>query len=754
METLDSQLNDAQSTAAFHGDGPLLVLAGPGSGKTRVVTTRIAHLVNQGVAGSSLLALTFTNKAASEMASRVAELCGAPVWVSTFHRFCSRLLRQYAALIGLDEFFTIYDADDSLRLVKDLMDGGQVNTGKYSPRQLAQTISRAKNELLAPDELASSSRPLDVITSELLPLYQQRLMASNAVDFDDLLLHVVRLLHENHELRQQLDQRYKYILVDEYQDTNLAQYAIVRGLSIDSPNLTVTGDPDQSIYSWRGANINNILRFERDYPGAKVVRLEQNYRSTKRILEVADKLIVANKQRKSKSLWTDNQQGAPVKLVEYESGQAESNGIVDEIAMAIDAGKVTPRDFAVLYRTNALSRSLEHAFRARGIPYQVVRGIEFYKRKEIKDIIAYLQLTLNPRDDLAFMRVINAPPRGIGKVTLQRLRTFADSHHIGLLDAVNEPRFHSGLSARFRKILQKLAAELRQLSSLGAGRVEPAVRQILEATGYVTHLKESNSEEDQQRLANVEELCTAAAEFDQTHDPSTGLSGFLEQIALVNETDDWAESTDRVTMLTLHAAKGLEFPHVFIMAVEDGILPHERSLENPDALEEERRLLFVGITRAKTKLQLSYSRRREYRGRSGSRIPSMFLIDLRQSNLEFQRHESPTWPLHNDASEYVDEPPVAVKATAKRSVTPATARLTTAAEMLAGNGRQEPSADECKDLQPGAVVLHPEFGPGTVVDITGSGRSQTVSVRFLPASITRTFYLAFSELRMIKSESC
>ncbi len=477
------------------------------------------------------------------------------------------------------------------------------------------------------------------------------------------------------------------------------------------------------------------------------MRLEQNYRSTKHILEVADRLIQANQRRKAKSLWTENDHGVPVKVVQYDSEHTEAEGIVDEIAMAIDTGQSTPGDFAVLYRTNALSRLLEHAFRSRGIPYQVVRGIEFYKRKEIKDILAYLQLILNPRDDVALLRVINAPPRGIGKVTLQRLRAFADQHQLSLLDALQDANFLAGLTPRFRRTLGNLAQELNQLANMQAQLVEHAVRRVLEVTGYSSHLSDSSSEEDQQRLANVEELCTAAREFDRTHDEQVGLGGFLEQTALVNETDDWQDTLDRVTLLTMHAAKGLEFRHVFILALEDGILPHERSRDNAEALEEERRLLFVGVTRAQDRLQLSYCRRREYRGRSGSSIPSMFLMDVRRAPIDFQCREGPTWPVPNDAFDYPRPPRATVAPSNPRAaVTP---QLMTAADMLAGNGcGLEPASG---DLQLGSLVLHPEFGPGKVVDVHGSGKSQTVAVHFLPSATTRKFRAAFSPLRTIKS---
>ena len=760
--TTDLGLNDAQLAAVRHGDGPLLVLAGPGSGKTRVVTERVAELIRNGARPINILALTFTNKAATEMAERVARASNSPgVWVSTFHRFCSRLLRQYASMVGLNERFTIYDTEDSQSLLKSIVAESDVRVGRHTPRQIAQAISRAKNDLICPEDLAGSHRPVDVVAAEIYPLYYQRMLAANAVDFDDLLLHVVQLLHENAELRAELDQRFRYIIVDEYQDTNLAQYAIVRGLSIDQPNLTVTGDPDQSIYGWRGANIHNILRFEQDYPGAVVVRLEQNYRSTKNILEVADRLISQNKQRKAKTLWTENATGDAVRMVEYDSGQAEAEGIVDQIAEAIDASSLRPRDFAILYRTNALSRGLEHAFRSRGIPYQIVRGVEFYRRKEIKDILAYLQLIVNPQDEIAFLRVINAPPRGIGKVSLQRIKTFAQEHRLSLHEAAQDPAMLATVSKKIRQAIQEFCDLLKQLYQLSEGPVEFIVSGLLDKSGYKEHLEESQHEEDRQRLANIEELCTAAREYDTNQGDQGTLEGFLEQAALVNDTDDWADESDRVTLLTLHAAKGLEFPGVFIIATEDGILPHERSIQDPDQLEEERRLLFVGLTRAKQRLQVSYCRTRDYRGKSQRRVPSCFLMELHHPNIEFQRQESLTWPTQNEIADYAraEQNRRLEEQRERYQTTPETnapARLMTAAEMLGDEmlGDEEAATAERPPADPaamkiGCLVIHPVHGPGKVIEVSGSGKKTTVAVQFVESASQRKFRVAYSPLKTV-----
>ncbi|MBL7042247.1 MAG: UvrD-helicase domain-containing protein, partial [Pirellulaceae bacterium] len=454
-----SSLTPPQQEAVRHINGPLLILAGPGSGKTRVVTHRIAHMLQKGVPAWRVLALTFTNKAADEMRSRVERLvAGRGVWMGTFHSFCARLLRSHASLVGLNANYSIYDTDDSKKALKLAIEESDVDLVRTRPEAIANAISWAKNNLVTPEAyIPQEGEPLDAIVQKVYPAYRKRLLESNAVDFDDLLLHVAMLLKGSPELRATLDERYRYILVDEYQDTNLAQYAIVRALSINHSNLAVTGDPDQSIYGWRGANLNNILDFEKDFNSVKVVRLEQNFRSTPNILRAADQLIAYNVKRKPKRLYTEKPDGAPVKLVVYESARDEADDIAQNIAEAVNGDKRCPKDFAVFYRINALSRQLEHALRRARVPYQVVSGLEFYQRREIKDVLAYLHLLNNPQNDVAFLRIVNTPSRGIGKKTLERLTAHARRHGRSLLEAARESRQVSsiakGISAKISRFV-------------------------------------------------------------------------------------------------------------------------------------------------------------------------------------------------------------------------------------------------------------------------------------------------------------
>ncbi|MCA9155508.1 MAG: UvrD-helicase domain-containing protein, partial [Planctomycetales bacterium] len=637
MDDVFASLTPSQCEAVRHVDGPLLMLAGPGSGKTRVVTHRIAHMLQQGVPARQILALTFTNKAADEMRMRVERMMPRqPVWIGTFHRFCSRLLRRYASLVGLQENFSIYDTQDSRRALKQTIQDIQLELQRTTPDQIAHEISRAKNEGLTPDTYEPRRDSfLGPIVAKAFPAYQSRLLASNAVDFDDLLVHVSVLLRDNPELRSQLDERFRYIMVDEYQDTNSVQYAIARLLSIDHPNLAVTGDPDQSIYGWRGASINNILNFDRDYRGAKVVRLEQNWRSTPNILRVADELIRRNVRRKEKTLWTDRPEGRPVRLLTYPSGRDESDDIVRRISQAVASGQRRYRDFAIFYRINALSRALENSLRAAGVPFQIVGGLEFYQRKEVKDVLAYLQLLNNPRDDVAFARVVNTPTRGIGAKTIQRLAEHGRRYQLSMLEAAREAGLIESLSKRAAVMVAKFVSIVDRMSvGLASSTVEETMARVLDESGYRHSLEMSDSEEDYDRLANVEELITAAREFDLQHAEDGGLDAFLEQVALVNETDNLAGEVDQVTLMTLHAAKGLEFPVVFIVALEQGLLPHEYSSNDPDQLEEERRLLFVGITRAEEELSLSTANYRSFRGEWRAAVPSEFLMELPRAEME------------------------------------------------------------------------------------------------------------------------
>jgi DNA helicase II / ATP-dependent DNA helicase PcrA len=649
--SLDS-LNPSQRLAATHVEGPLLVLAGPGSGKTRVVTHRIAHLIFAGVPAEQIVALSFTNKAADEMRRRVSELVGPqPVEMGTFHRFAARLLRRQARLAGLTSDYSILDPDDAGSMLKRAAKKLGLSLTHTPIDRVAGVISRAKNDLLTPESFEPRwGRPVDEVAQRVWPVYQQMLLAANSVDFDDLLVHVARMLMDNADLRHMLDARHRWILVDEYQDTNAVQYCIVRGLSIDHPNLAVTGDPDQAIYGWRGASIRNILEFERDYPAATVVTLEHNYRSTSNILGTADRLIAHNSRRKPKRLITDAPPGPPVRIVLDASSHDEADRIADEIAIALAGGARTPRDYAILFRTNALSRSLEVALRGRGVPYALVRGLEFFKRREIRDVVAWLRLLKNPRDDEALLRVVNVPPRGIGKQSLDRLLSWAGDHRASLLEAAAVAPTIQGISKRSATALVqfgRLHGELAELAGGAASSVAALLGAVLDKTGYRTMLAADGGDEGgEDRLANVEELVTAARQCDESFQPvvpgDDALGAFLESTALVADTDAWDAQENRVSLMTLHAAKGLEFPVVYLVAMEDGILPHERSLDHPDQLEEERRLVFVGITRGREEVHASASRMRDYRGTRRISAPSLFLTEMTGTETVVTGAEAPT----------------------------------------------------------------------------------------------------------------
>lgn len=768
MNPLLDSLTASQREAVLHKDGPLLILAGPGSGKTRVVTHRIAHLLDEDVHPSQILALTFTNKAADEMASRVEQLVGdRGVWISTFHRFAARLLRGHAALVGLQENFTIYDAQDSRQVLRRVLGDAEDAFRHVTPERVASAISRAKNQLVTAEEYnPRSDSVIGSVVAEVYPEYQRRLLLSSAVDFDDLLLHVARLLKENPEVRATLDDRYRYVLVDEYQDTNRAQYVILRALSHDYPNLSATGDPDQSIYGWRGADINNILEFEVDYPEVRIVRLEQNYRSTKRILRVADALIENNIRRKQKTLYTDNDDGQPVRLVAYASHKDEAESIAASIAADVRADRRRPRDFAVFYRINALSRSIEDALREQGVPYQIIHGQEFYQRKEIKDILSYAKLINNPRDDMALLRVINTPARGIGRKTVEHLSQHALRLGLTLLEAAREAGAIEGLANRSAVKVAKFVATFDRMCEVASEPIEEVLGTVLTFSGYREVFEGSESEDDLNRLANIDELLTVAREFDSQQPTPGRLEEFLEQTCLVNEIDDWEEETDKVTLMTLHAAKGLEFPVVFLVAVEQGLLPHERSREDPGQLEEERRLMFVGLTRAAEELQLSFAVMRSFRGQRRRTVPSPFLmelpreemdrVELRATDVPWSSDLDDTWrddAVWDDGDSYDGQPSSWPPKTKRRTGgrrRGSTATLTTAAE-LAGTEMAGPNARDTDRVSPdrftqGMVVTHPELGVGKIVALSGEGAQRKATVAFATAG-QRRFVIAQSPLK-------
>jgi DNA helicase-2/ATP-dependent DNA helicase PcrA len=720
-----ADLTDDQKAAVTHGEGPLLILAGAGSGKTRVITRRVAYLLQGGVRANNILAITFTNKAAGEMKTRVEKLApGNKVWVSTFHSLGARLLRQYGERLGFDRNFTIYDMDDRNKLVKDALDAAGFDNVKFSPDRIGGAISKAKNALKTPPQYEREATDFFQKTvAKVYPLYEKRLRAANAMDFDDLLYLPAMALKTNAELRAELDARFRYVLIDEYQDTNSAQYELAKRLSLDYDNLCVVGDPDQSIYKWRGSDIKNILDFERDFPAARVITLAQNYRSTKAILHAASAVIGHNKQRKKKDLVTDNPQGEPVGVLTFDSGLDEAEGVVVRIKEAVRSGAFKYRDHAIFMRINALTRSLESAFVKHGVPFQIVKGLAFFERKENRDVLAYLRLLANPLDGISFLRVVNEPPRGIGKVSLDRLRSFAADQEIGLLAA-------AGQVARVTEIKGKAATGLRDfhrmITDLRTKLDLPPhelVRVVLEKTGYTAMLRESGDEDDAERLANVEDLVSAAKQFHDTNPEST-IGDFLEQITLASDVDGWDEQADHVSVMTLHASKGLEFPVVYVLAVEQGLLPHERSLANDEEVEEERRLCFVGMTRAMKELYLCHARMREFRGQNNYCIPSTFIGELPR-----EVQAGGTGMARNAARTAADE---------------WRAKVAPAAKDWADTGARPflPPKKPHPDLKPtipdlpetglavGVLVQHEEFGAGRVTFVGGYGALRLVKVRF------------------------
>ncbi len=750
MDHDDLTLN--QRAAVEHFDGPLLVLAGPGSGKTRVITRRIARLIERRVAPWSILAITFTNKAAKEMATRVERLIpGERIWVTTFHKFCARILRQHGAAVGLQPNFSIFDTSDQHQLLRQILHDEDIDSTHYPPAKFSWRISQAKQELITPELYLARHEEqignhLDAVMTRVYPKYQQRLLEANGVDFDDLLMHVATLLREQDGLRAELDQRFQYILVDEYQDTNQAQYQIVAALSQIEPNLCATGDPDQSIYGWRGAQIENILRFERDFPQVKVIRLEQNFRSTPEILQAADQLIAHNKQRKPKRLTTDNESGPPVEIRLYVDGRQEAESLASDIREQVASGAKKWSDFAVFYRVNALSRILETAFTTLKVPYQVAAGVAFYERAEIKDLLGYLRLIENPRDRAAFLRTVNTPARGIGKTSLERLVRWADAANVRLLDAARCAEQATGVSSRAVKALKQFASLIDELRGLSGGAVAALLSQVLQRTGYLQG--DEHSEDDLQRKGNVNELLSATRQYDEQDLEGGGLGAFLESASLAQDVDTLDPEQGAVTFMTLHAAKGLEFPCVYIVGVEQNLIPHERALRQYEAreIEEERRLLFVGITRAEEQLVLTQTLRREIHGRAMPTIPSEFLSEMALTPVDATRDTMRFDPDEFDVDERLAAPAPKLKSPKAASVL-ANLRLTTGAALAAGSSQP---ADVPQGFSTGMRVRHPRYGLGVVRSTSaGMARLRTVTVEFEEDGRTETFVAAKCPLQPV-----
>ncbi|MGA2266107.1 MAG: DUF3553 domain-containing protein [Phycisphaerae bacterium] len=737
-----ADLNEPQRQAVRHVDGPLLVLAGAGSGKTRVITRRVAYLISQGVPPGEILAITFTNKAAEEMRRRVLDLrVPAGATVSTFHSLGARLLRELAEPANLSPNYSIYDRDDQLRVAKIAVQELDL-PGGIAPANALAAISFAKNALKSPEAYAGEAEsPFQRRVAEIYRRYEQLLAARNALDFDDLLLRLACLLRDRQDIRQNLGRRFRYVLIDEYQDINHAQYVIAHGIALEHGNIAVTGDPDQSIYAWRGADIGNILEFENDYPNAVVVRLEENYRSTAPILAAASRLIAHNTRRKHKELWTRRPGGQAVRTVRLDDERAEARYVASAVA-ELTAGGGDRGEIAVFYRVNALSRVLEEAMIRQGIPYRIARGVEFYNRKEIKDVCAYLRVLANGADDISCRRAINSPPRGIGPSTLNKLAQFAATRGLSLLDACRQ----AGPEVLGNGPAKKVAAFVAVIDEL-AKDLDPPIGRIVEETVRRSGLTEAlgADEEGRQAAANVAELVTAATEFDTTEGGS--LVDFLGRISLVSDIDHF-DGAGVVTLMTLHAAKGLEFDHVFLVGCEDGMLPfrrggdelHATSWRAMDAedLEEERRLAFVGMTRARNQLVLTCVQRRMIHGRTESQTPSPFLAELDGPGVQTQ-----------DATTPQVEVARARRGAARRGGFYADVDERAAIEAIEAYEVVLAVPEEYEHLRPGCWVRSPHFGAGKVMQIKNPWPETRVVVDFAHHG-RKTLVLKLAHLEMME----
>lgn len=631
-------LNPAQTQAVAHTDGPLLIMAGAGSGKTKVLTCKIAALLEKGISPYNILAITFTNKAATEMRQRVDNMIGEKakyVWLSTFHSFCARFLRFEIEALGIyKKNFVIYDTADAQTLIKNCLKELNLDEKQYAPYAVQSTISNAKNMMLSPEEFARDAGDFFARkVAEIYDVYQQHLLENNALDFDDLLMLAVKVLKEHSDVREKYQDRFQYILVDEYQDTNGAQYQLTTLLAGKYRNLCVVGDADQSIYGWRGADIRNIMDFEKDYPEAAVIKLEQNYRSTKTILNAANSVIEHNIDRKPKELWTNNPQGE--KIIHYTASDErdEADFITREVVKQKTLFNASYGDMAVLYRTNAQSRALEEGFMHAGVPYTMVGGLKFYDRKEIKDILAYLRLIYNPEDTVSLMRIINVPKRSLGAVTMNKLAEFADMYNMNLFDAVSAPET-APITPKAKHALTAFAEFIMEMSNLSMQiSVHELIEKVMEKSGYVAELEKENKIENQTRLENMQEFLSVAKNFEATSEEPT-LENFLSTVSLVSDIDNADIEGDSVTLMTMHSAKGLEFPIVFLAGMEEGLFPHARTLMNEAEIEEERRTCYVGITRAERKLYITNAQRRMIFGRGVSYEPSRFISEIPVQYLE------------------------------------------------------------------------------------------------------------------------
>jgi DNA helicase-2/ATP-dependent DNA helicase PcrA len=712
-ETYLADLNPAQREAVLHTEGPVLVIAGAGSGKTRVLTRRIAHLLGAvGVKPPEILAITFTNKAAGEMRDRVQDLVGPPAraaWVMTFHSACGRILRREAQRLGYRSNFTIYDSADQVRLVKRCLEELERDPKRFTPRGIHSQISNAKNTLVGPLEYAERvSSFYDQTVAEVYDLYQKRLFASNAVDFDDMLFLTVDVLERFPEAREKWQEAFHYILVDEYQDTNHAQYRLLQLLAEKHRNVFAVGDPDQSIYGFRGADIRNVMEFEQDFPGSYTIALEQNYRSTQHILDAANGVISHNRERKEKNLWSELGDGDPVRVIEVEDEHAEARYVAAEIALLVEEG-FSGSEVAVFYRTNAQSRVLEDVLVRQGIAYQVIGGPRFYERAEIKDLVAYLQVLDNPYDAVSLIRIATRPRRGIGDSTLARLATWADQREISLWEATAEAE-NAGVGTAPQKALKAFRVMIESLmASAHELEVPELIEAVLQRSGYMESLEAERTIEAQGRIENLQEFVSVAREWREQAEDTT-LSSFLQEISLYSDQDAIRGDGSLVTLMTLHNAKGLEFRAVYLIGMEEGIFPHSRSIEE-QGIEEERRLCYVGMTRAEERLTLLHASSRMLYGGRNHNLPSRFLDELPDAHVERDRLRPSSWSGYGTPRQSQIQP-----------------------------------RDDVPDLSTGDSVRHSTLGEGVVVQIEAGG---LVTVRFADDGSERKLMLDYAPLEKL-----
>ena len=727
MNSLLTGLNKEQQQAVQHTEGPLLILAGAGSGKTKVLTVRIAHLLAQGVNPYEILAITFTNKAAKEMKSRVEGLVGDVanrIWLSTFHSFCAKFLRfELDNFLGYNSNFTIYDTSDSQAVIKAALKALNLDDKYYPVGAMIAAISDAKNKLLFASDFRKQARDFyQQKVADVYEYYERELRKNNALDFDDLLLVAVKLLQSNEAVLDKYSKRFRYVMIDEYQDTNHAQYLLAKLLASHWKNIAVVGDADQSIYAWRGADIQNILDFEKDYPNCTSIKLEQNYRSTKIILDAANAVIENNEGRPKKNLWTDKTEGAKIQHFTAQSEHEEAAFIGDTIAKKHDIHGVPYGDMAILYRTNAQSRVLEEALIKRALPYTMVGGTKFYDRKEIKDVLAYLRVLYNPFDDLSLLRIINVPKRSIGATTVAKLQDYARANGTSLFMTLTQLHLVDSIKGKTKEKLEEFGILIFTLVAEMEDRtVLDILESILDRTGYLAQLEESTDPQDQARAENIGELLSVSKDFQDTN-PSGTVEDFLEQVALVNDVDSFEQEESKVTLMTLHAAKGLEFPIVFLGGLEEGLFPHSRTLMNPEEIEEERRLAYVGITRAEKELYISNATTRTVFGRTSSYLPSRFIDEIPEELVDGLRAKR---KVPDDIKRHVPQH----MSVTSRPVTKPIVRN----EVIA-------------DWKIGDTAIHSKWGDGKVINVAGEGAGMKLTIEF-PTQGVRVVMAKFAPVK-------